>query len=253
MTQVSMREMLQAGVHFGHQRRNWNPKMKPYIFGIRDKLHIINLEKTVPLFNKALEFISQVASKNGRILFVGTKRQARQAVAEHATRCRMPYVNYRWLGGMLTNYKTIRRVIRRLKELDTLFQTENFGRLTKKEVLNLRREREKLELTLGGIKDMGGLPDVLFIIDVCNEKTAIAEAKKLGIPVVAIVDTNSNPDGIDYIIPGNDDSAKAINLYVETIANTILDAKKGTPEVAVVDTFEDLEDKPSVTLDDEEA
>ena len=206
MANVSMRDMLQAGVHFGHQTRYWNPKMKPFIFGARNKVHIINLEKTVPLFNDALSYLSNVSAKKGKILFVGTKRAAGEAVKEAALKCDQYYVNKRWLGGMLTNWKTVRQSIKRLKDLEQQSQDGTFEKLTKKEVLMLTREMEKLESSLGGIKDMGGLPDCLFIIDANHEHIAIAEARSLGIPVVSVVDTNTNPDGIDYIIPGNDDA-----------------------------------------------
>ncbi|MBP8773179.1 MAG: 30S ribosomal protein S2, partial [Aeromonadaceae bacterium] len=209
MAKVSMRDMLQAGVHFGHQTRFWNPKMKPFIFGARNGVHIINLEKTVPMFDDALNFISSVAAKKGKILFVGTKRAAAEAVKEAAGSCDQFYVNHRWLGGMLTNWKTVRQSIKRLKDLELQAQDGTFEKLTKKEALMRTREMEKLEKSLGGIKDMGGLPDVLFVVDAEHEHIAIKEANNLGIPVVSIVDTNSNPDGVDYIIPGNDDAIRA--------------------------------------------
>lgn len=225
MAQVSMRQMLEAGVHFGHQTRYWNPQMAPYIFGERNKIHIINLEKTVPMFNEALNFLGKVAANGGSILFVGTKRAAREAIGEQATRCGMPFVNYRWLGGMMTNFRTVKQSVRRLKTLQTMAQDGSFERLTKREALNLTREMEKLERSLGGIQNMERLPDVLFVIDVDHEKIAVSEARKLGIPLVAVVDTNSSPEGIDYVIPGNDDAIRAIQLYVAAAADAIIEAK----------------------------
>lgn len=222
-TQVSMRDMLKAGVHFGHQTRFWNPKMGEFIFGARNKIHIINLEQTVPAFNDALQFMNKLTSHKNKILFVGTKRAASKIIQEQARRAGMPYVNHRWLGGMLTNWKTIRQSIRRLKDLETQSQDGTFDKLTKKEALMRTREMEKLERSLGGIKDMGGLPDAMFVIDVDHERIAVTEANKLGIPVIGIVDTNSNPDGIDYVIPGNDDAIKAIQLYVESVANACIE------------------------------
>lgn len=224
---VTMRQMLEAGVHFGHQTRYWNPKMSEFIFGARNKIHIINLEKTLPLFIDAMNFIGGVASKRGKILFVGTKRAAQDIIKEQAIRCGMPYVNHRWLGGMLTNYRTVRQSIKRLKELETMSQDGTFAKLIKKEALELSRELIKLERSLGGIKEMGSLPDALFVVDVGHEKIAIAEAKRLGIPVIGVVDTNHSPDNIDYIIPGNDDSSRAISLYASTVADTII-AGRGT-------------------------
>ena len=221
MAKVSMRDMLQAGVHFGHQTRFWNPKMKPFIFGARNGVHIINLEKTVPMFDDALNFISSVAAKKGKILFVGTKRAASEAVKEAAGSCDQFYVNHRWLGGMLTNWKTVRQSIKRLKDLELQAQDGTFEKLTKKEALMRTREMEKLEKSLGGIKDMGGLPDVLFVVDAEHEHIAIKEANNLGIPVVSIVDTNSNPDGVDYIIPGNDDAIRAVSLYLSAAAGVV--------------------------------
>ncbi|WP_406666636.1 30S ribosomal protein S2 [Gallaecimonas sp. GXIMD1310] len=229
MSNVTMRDMLQAGVHFGHQTRFWNPKMKPFVFGSRNKVHIINLEKTLPMFNDALNYLSSVAGKKGKILFVGTKRAAGEAVKEAAQSCGQFYVNHRWLGGMLTNWKTVRQSIKRLKDLEAQSQDGTFDKLTKKEALDLTREMEKLEKSLGGIKDMGGLPDVLFVIDADHEHIAIKEANNLGIPVVSIVDTNSNPDGVDYVIPGNDDAIRAIQLYVTAVAAAINDAKGAAP------------------------
>lgn len=225
MSKVSMRNMLEAGVHFGHQTRYWDPKMAPYLFGARNKIHIINLEQTVPMFNDAMNFVSNLAARKGKVLFVGTKLAAQNIIKEEATRCGMPYVNHRWLGGMLTNYKTIRKSIKRLKDLEIMFEGKTFAGLTKKETLMLEREKDKLERGIGGIKDMGGLPDALFIVDVGYEKIAIAEANKLGIPVIAVVDSNNSPDNIDYLIPGNDDAIRAISLYVGTAADTILEAR----------------------------
>jgi small subunit ribosomal protein S2 len=225
MAQVSMRQMLEAGVHFGHQTRYWNPKMAPYIFGARNKIHIINLEKTVPMFNEALNFLGKVAANGGTILFVGTKRAARETIGEQAARCGMPFVNHRWLGGMMTNFRTVKQSVRRLKTLQTMAQDGSFERLTKREALDLAREMEKLERSLGGIQHMERLPDVLFVIDVDHEKIAVSEANKLGIPVVAVVDTNSSPDGVDYVIPGNDDAIRAIQLYVTAAADAIVEAK----------------------------
>ncbi|NLJ93798.1 MAG: 30S ribosomal protein S2 [Aeromonadales bacterium] len=225
MAQVSMRDMLKAGVHFGHQTRYWNPKMKPYIFGASNRVHIINLEKTVPLFNDALNYLGNVASKKGKILFVGTKRAASEAVKESATKCEQFYVNHRWLGGMLTNWKTVRQSISRLKDLEAQAEDGTFEKLTKKEALMRTREMDKLEKSLGGIKNMGGLPDVLFVIDADHEHIAIKEARNLGIPVVSVVDTNSNPDGIDYIIPGNDDAIRAVQLYLNAAADAVIAAR----------------------------
>ncbi len=225
MSQVTMRQMLEAGVHFGHQSRYWNPKMAPYIFGERNKIHIINLEKTLPLFIEATNFLGKLASNKGKILFVGTKRAAQDAVKEQAERVGMPYVNHRWLGGMLTNFKTVKQSVKRLKDLEAMAEDGSFARLSKKEALMLTREREKLERSLGGIKEMNGLPDALFIIDIGHEKIAIAEARKLGIPVIGIVDTNTNPDGVDYVIPGNDDAIRAIQLYTRGVADAIVDSR----------------------------
>lgn len=220
-----MRDMLKAGVHFGHQTRYWNPKMKPFIFGASNRVHIINLEKTVPMFNDALNYISNVASKKGKILFVGTKRAASEAVKEAATNCDQFYVNHRWLGGMLTNWKTVRQSISRLKELEIQSADGTFDKLTKKEALMRSREMDKLEKSLGGIKNMSGLPDVLFVVDADHEHIAIKEANNLGIPVVSIVDTNSNPDNIDYIIPGNDDAIRAVQLYLNAAAAAVTAAR----------------------------
>ncbi len=226
MIEVTMRQMLEAGVHFGHQTRYWNPKMAPFIYGSRHKIHIINLEETLPRFREALKFLANIAANKGRILFVGTKHAARDVVREEAIRCGMPYVNHRWLGGMLTNYKTIRQSIRRLKELEELLQDEKIvSRLTKKEVQHLVHEKDKLSTLIEGVKNMGGLPDALFVIDVGNEKIAIREAKRLSIPIVGIVDTNNNPDTINYPVPGNDDALRAIRFYCKILADAIIEAR----------------------------
>jgi len=226
MAQVTMRELLQAGAHFGHQTRFWNPKMAPFIFGARNKIHIINLEHTVPALNDALNFVNRLASQKNKVLFVGTKRAAAPIIAEHAARAGQPYVNHRWLGGMLTNWKTIRQSIKRLKDLEAQVADGTFAKLAKREALERTREMEKLEKSLGGIKDMGGLPDAMFVIDVDHEATAIAEARKLGIPVIGVVDTNSNPTGVDYVIPGNDDAIRAIHLYVGSMADAIIEGRE---------------------------
>ncbi|MEI8209533.1 MAG: 30S ribosomal protein S2 [Methylococcales bacterium] len=229
MAAVSMRQMLEAGVHFGHQTRYWNPKMETYLFGARNKIHIINLEKTLPMFNDAMNYLGQMTANKGTILFVGTKKSARKVVAEQAKLCGMPYVNHRWLGGMMTNFKTIKKSINRLKELEAM-KTDGtlYQRFGKKEALGMERELEKLERSLGGIKDMKGVPDVIFVLDVGYEKNAISEAKKLGIPVVGIVDSNNSPEKIDYIIPGNDDSIRAVKLYCESVSSAVLEAKGAT-------------------------
>lgn len=246
MPSITMRQMLEAGVHFGHQTRYWNPKMAPYIFGERNKIHIINLEKTQPLFEEAMNFLGKLASNGGKIMFVGTKRSARDAIQEEAVRCKQPYVNHRWLGGMLTNFQTIRQSIKRLKDLESMAEDGSFSRLTKKEVLVLQREREKLERSLGGIKDMNRLPDALFVIDVGYERIAVSEANKLGIPVVAVVDTNNSPDGVDYVIPGNDDAMRAIQLYVSAAADAILEghAAAGSRVAAEAEVEEVVEAAP---------
>ena len=225
MARVSMRDLLEAGVHFGHQKRYWNPKMSEFIFGARNDIHIINLEKTVPALNEALDFVASVAQKKNKVLFVGTKRSASKIVKEEASRAGMPYVDKRWLGGMLTNYKTIRQSIRRLRDLEEQSTDGTFAKLTKHEALTRQRLLEKLESSLGGIKDMGGLPDVILIVDVDHEKIAVTEAKTLGIPVVAVVDTNSNPDNVDYLIPGNDDAIRSVRLFLSSFADAILEAK----------------------------
>ena len=238
MAKTTMRQMLEAGVHFGHQTRYWNPKMGPYIFGKRNNIHIMNLEHSLPMFNDALNFVGKLASKKGRILFVGTKRAAQELIREDAERAGMPFVNRRWLGGMLTNYQTVRQSIKRLDTIQDMVESGKLEGLKKKEVLNLTREQEKLEKSIGGIRKMGGLPDALFIIDVDHERIAIQEANKLGIPVIAIVDSNSNPDGVDYIIPGNDDSMRAIKLYTTSMADAILE---GRASVATGDIEEVVE------------
>jgi len=243
MADVTMRQMLEAGVHFGHQTRYWNPKMAPFIFGERNKIHIINLEKSLPLAREAHAFIKATVADGGAVLFVGTKRAAREAIQTHAARCEMPFVSQRWLGGMLTNYKTIRQSVKRLTTLEKMSEEGGFDGLTKKEVLGLTREQEKLERSLGGIKKMRALPDVLFIVDVDHEDIAIREANKLGIPVVAIVDTNCSPEGVDYVIPGNDDAMRAIELYAAMIADSVLDGKASIPQVALgEDDFVELDE-----------
>jgi small subunit ribosomal protein S2 len=247
MTDVTMRQMLEAGVHFGHQTRFWNPKMAPYIFGDRSKIHIINLEKSLPLFKDAINFTGSMASNRGMILFVGTKRSAQEVVKEEAIRCGMPYVNHRWLGGMLTNWKTVKQSIKRLKELETMSEDGTFERLSKKEALTLRREMEKLERSLGGIKDMGRLPDAIFVIDVGHEKIAVAEAKKLGIPVIGIVDTNNSPDNIDYLIPGNDDAIRAIRLYGQGIADAVITGRETISVGSADDDFVELDESGEVS------
>lgn len=232
MSEVSMRDMLEAGVHFGHQTRYWNPKMGAYIFGQRNKIHIINLEKTLPLFQDAVNYLGSLTANGGKVLFVGTKRSARDATREQAARCGMPFVNHRWLGGMLTNFKTIRERIKRLKELDTMFEDGTIERFSKKEALGLSRERTKLEQSLGGIKNMEKLPDALFVVDVGHEKIAVTEANKLGIPVVGVVDTNNDPSFVDYVIPGNDDAIRAVRLYIEGTASAVLDGHATAAAVA---------------------
>lgn len=222
---ITMRQMLEAGVHFGHQTRFWNPKMAPYIFGQRNKIHIVNLEKTMVMYGEAMNYVRQLAANKGTILFVGTKRQARDIVREEAIRCNSPYVNQRWLGGMLTNFKTIKLSIKRLHDMEAMTQDGTLDKLVKKEALDLQRELEKLNSSLGGIKDMKGLPDAMFVIDVGFQKGAVTEAKKLGIPVVGVVDTNHSPDGMHYVIPGNDDSSQAIRLYARGVADAILEGR----------------------------
>jgi small subunit ribosomal protein S2 len=242
-----MRQMLEAGVHFGHQTRFWNPKMAPYIFGHRNKIHIVNLEKTMELYTEALKYVRQMAANKGTILFVGTKRQAREIVAEEAQRAGMPYVDHRWLGGMLTNFKTVKQSVRRLKDLDTMTEDGTIAKLTKREALTLQRELEKLQRSLGGIKEMNGLPDAMFVIDVGYQKNAVVEAKKLGIPIIAVVDTNHSPDGIDYVIPGNDDSSRAIRLYARGVADAVLEGRSQViEEIVRGDEFVEVEsDNPA--------
>ena len=238
MSQVSMRDLLEAGAHFGHQKRYWNPKMRDYIFGARNDIHIINLEKTVPALESALEFVSQIANKRNKVLFVGTKRSAGKIIREEAQRCGMPYVDKRWLGGMLTNYKTIRQSIRRLRDLEEQSSDGTFAKLTKHEALTRQRTLDKLESSLGGIKDMGGLPDVILVVDVDHESIAVTEARKLGIPVIGLVDTNSDPDGIDFVIPANDDAIRSIRLIAAAFADVILAAKQGGNAIAESDFVE---------------
>jgi len=235
MSQITMRQMLEAGVHFGHQTRYWNPKMGPYIFGARGKIHIINLEKTLPLFTDAMNFISAIAQKRGTILFVGTKRSARESIKEEAIRCGQPYMSMRWLGGTLTNFATVKKSVARLKELEAAETDGTFEKLVKHEVLGLRRERDKLEASLGGIKEMNRLPDALFVIDIGHENIAVQEAKKLGIPVIAVVDTNYDPSLVDYPIPGNDDAIRAVQLYVRAAADSVLEGKAAAPHMAARD------------------
>jgi small subunit ribosomal protein S2 len=247
MASVSMRQMLEAGVHFGHQTRFWNPKMAPFIFGERNKIHIINLEKSLPLYNQAADFIKNVVGDGGKVLFVGTKRSAREAIQSEAARCGMPYVNQRWLGGMLTNFKTIRQSIKRLQEIEDLRDSGALDRRSKKEAQMMRRELDKLMRSLGGIKDMTGLPDALFVVDVGHEEIALREAKKLGIPVVAIVDTNCSPEEVDYMVPGNDDAMKAIRLYAAGIADSVIEGKDAVPQVpAGEDEFVELDEEGNV-------
>ena len=222
---VTMRQMLEAGVHFGHQTRFWNPKMAPYIFGARSKIHIVNLEKTLAKYNEAMAFVKKLASNRGNIMFVGTKRQAREIMAEEAARAGAPYVDQRWLGGMLTNFKTVKGSIKRLKDMEAMAEDGSMEKLGKKEALMMKRELEKLQKSIGGIKDMAGLPDALFVVDVGYHKIAITEANKLGIPVIAVVDTNHSPEGVDYVIPGNDDSSRAIRLYARGVADAILEGR----------------------------
>ncbi len=243
MADVTMRQMLEAGVHFGHQTRYWNPKMAPYIFGARGKIHIINLEKTLPLMVDALNFTSSLAARRGTIIFVGTKRAASKAIREEAERCGMPFVSHRWLGGMLTNFRTIKQSIKRLKSLEAAAEDGSLNHLQKKEILQLQREQEKLEQSLGGIKNMKGLPDAMFVVDVSHEDIAIKEAHKLGIPVVAVVDTNCSPEGIDYVIPGNDDAIRSIRLYTQLVAESILEGRASMPAPAdATDEFIELDE-----------
>ncbi|MEE4299767.1 MAG: 30S ribosomal protein S2 [Pseudomonadales bacterium] len=267
MTDISMRDLLQAGVHFGHQTRYWNPKMAPFIFGARNKIHIVNLEETLPRLRDVLGEVRTMAAKKNKILFVGTKRAAAKIVREQASRVGMPYVDQRWLGGMLTNYKTIRQSIKRLRELETQATDGTFGKLTKREALMRTREMEKLEKSIGGIKDMGGLPDALFVVDVEHERIAVSEANKLGIPVIGIVDTNSDPDGIDYVVPGNDDAIRAIRLYVTALADAVAEGRAQSAGDVAADEFVEVEESaeapaaaaapaapaPAETIDPEDA
>lgn len=239
---VTMRQMLEAGVHFGHQTRFWNPKMAQYIFGHRNKIHIINLEKTLTMYQEAMNYVRQLSANKGIILFVGTKRQARDIVREEATRCGSPYVDQRWLGGMLTNFKTIKQSVKRLQDMETMVQDGTLDKLSKKEALDIQRELEKLNRSLGGIKDMKGLPDAMFVVDVGYQKGAITEARKLGIPIVGVVDTNHSPDGVDYVIPGNDDSSQAIRLYVRGVADAILEGRNQMVQEIVKNDFEEVEE-----------
>jgi small subunit ribosomal protein S2 len=236
-----MREMLEAGVHFGHQTRYWNPKMSQFIFGQRNKIHIVNLERTLELYNDALKYVRQLSANRGTLLFVGTKRQAREIIREEATRCGAPFVDYRWLGGMLTNYKTVKQSIKRLKDMEQMVQDGTIERVGKKEQLVYQRELEKFNRSLGGIKDMTGLPDALFVVDVGYQKIAIAEAKKLGIPVIGIVDTNNSPDGVNYVIPGNDDSSRAIRLYARGVADAVLEGRSQVHKEITSDEFVEVE------------
>ncbi len=243
---ATMRQMLEAGVHFGHQTRFWNPKMAPYIFGARNKIHIVNLEKTMEKYNDAMTYVRRLAANRGTILFVATKRQAREIIAEEAQRAGMPYVDNRWLGGMMSNFKTIKGSLKRLKELETMQNDGTFDRMSKREALTLKREFDKLMTSMGGIKDMVSLPDALFIIDVGYQKIAVQEANKLGIPVVGVVDTNHTPDGVDYVIPGNDDSSKAIRLYARGVADAILEGKsQAVQEIVKTQTEEFVEVDPA--------
>jgi small subunit ribosomal protein S2 len=250
MSKITLRDMLEAGVHFGHRTRFWYPKMRPYIFGERNQIHIINLEKTLPLFEEACNFLGKVAANGGNVMFVGTKRQASKVIRDAATRCASPYVDHRWLGGMLTNFKTVKNSINRLKELDEMFESGSADRMIKKERLRMEREREKLERSLSGIKNMSSLPDALFVIDVKYEYIAIAEARKLGIPVVAVVDTNCKPENIDYIIPGNDDAIRSIRLYAETVADAIIEGRHSvaTAPAASGDDFVEMEEEKAEAL-----
>ena len=240
---VTMRQMLEAGVHFGHQTRYWNPKMAPFIFGHRNKIHIINLEKTLPMYQEAMKFVRQLAANKGTVLFVGTKRQAREIVREEALRAGSPFVDHRWLGGMLTNFKTVKQSIKRLNDLSLMTTDGSMERLPKKEALNYQRELEKLERSLGGIKEMNGVPDAMFVIDVGYQKNAIVEARKLGIPIIGVVDTNNSIEGIDYVIPGNDDSTRAIRLYARGVADAILEGRsQSISEITATEEFVEVEE-----------
>ncbi|TDI80777.1 MAG: 30S ribosomal protein S2 [Betaproteobacteria bacterium] len=240
---VTMRQMLEAGVHFGHQTRFWNPKMAQYIFGHRNKIHIINLEKTLVMYQDAMKYVRQLSANKGNILFVGTKRQARDIVREEAIRCESPYVNQRWLGGMLTNFKTMKQSIKRLQEMETMVQDGTLEKLSKKETLNIQRELGKLNRSLGGVKDMKEIPDAMFVIDVGYQKGAITEANKLGIPIVGVVDTNHNPDKVDYVIPGNDDSSQAIRLYARGVADAILEGRSQIVHETIQNDFVEIDEE----------
>jgi small subunit ribosomal protein S2 len=237
---VTMREMLEAGVHFGHQTRYWNPKMAQYIFGHRNKIHIVNLEKTLAMYQEALKFVRKLSANKGTVLFVGTKRQARDIIREEAQRCACPYVDHRWLGGMLTNYKTVKQSIKRLKDMESMVEDGSIDKLSKKEALHYQREIAKLERSLGGIKNMNGLPDAMFVIDVGYQKGAVSEARKLGIPVIGVVDTNHSPEGIDYVIPGNDDSSRAIRLYARGVADAVLEGRSDSVKEIVGGTADEF-------------
>ncbi len=250
MANVTMRQMLEVGVHFGHQTRYWNPRMAPYIFGERDKIHIINLEKTLPLYQEAMNFLGRLAARGGTVLFVGTKRAAQEIIREQAARCSMPFAGYRWLGGMLTNFKTVKQSIRRLRELEVMVEDGTIERMTKKEAIRLRRELGKLERSLGGIKDMNGLPDALFVIDVGHEKIAVKEAIKLGIPVVGVVDTNNSTDGVDYVIPGNDDAIRSIQLYLTGAADAVIEGRATRSQAMPEDEFVELDETGTPKLKD---
>ena len=251
MAEVTMRQMLEAGVHFGHQTRFWHPKMGPYIFGERNKVHIINLEQTLPLFNEAINFVSKLAARKGVILFVGTKKAAQETIRQEAMRCGMPWVDRRWTGGMLTNFKTVKQSIKRLRDIETMQQEGGFERLTKREALTMTRELDKLNKSLAGIKNMGGLPDAMFVIDIGHERIAIAEARKLNIPIVGVVDTNNNPDGIDYPIPGNDDAIRSIQLYAKAAADAVLDSRMLAMDTAMDkgDDFVELDEAGEPVVD----
>jgi small subunit ribosomal protein S2 len=243
-----MRQMLEAGVHFGHQTRFWNPKMAPFIFGHRNNIHIVNLEKTLPLYQEAMRFVKQLSANKGQVLFVGTKRQARDIVREEATRAGAPFVDHRWLGGMLTNFKTVKQSIKRLEELTAMTADGSLDRLSKKEALMISRELEKLERSLGGIKEMGGVPDAMFVIDVGYQKNAVVEARKLGIPIIGVVDTNNSPEGVDYVIPGNDDSTRAIRLYARGVADAILEGRaQSLTEIVKEEEFVEVEEGASAS------
>jgi len=246
-----MRQMLEAGVHFGHQTRFWSPKMAPYIFGHRNKIHIINLEKTLVMYQEAMNYVRQLAANKGTILFVGTKRQARDIVREEAMRCGSPFVDQRWLGGMLTNFKTIKQSVKRLHDMETMMEDGTLDKLSKKEALDLQRELEKLNRSLGGIKDMKSLPDAMFVIDVGYQKGAITEARKLGIPIVGIVDSNHSPAGVDYVIPGNDDSSQAIRLYARGVADAILEGRNQAIQEIVQGVQGDFEEADEAVADEQ--